>query len=153
MYSSFHLKPLQLCPTLCSTMDCRPPGSSVHEILQARILEWIAVPPFQGIFPAQGLNLCLLCLLHCEVGSLPQAPPGKPHEFNIQFQICQLLGIGTGGQNLKSSLSSLTFQQRQVCLWFHPIYIIWNHQETWWGILLSLSCLLNTLGVQDGSLI
>ena len=110
-------------------------------------------PLIQGIFPAQGLNLCLLCLLHCQVGSLPQAPPGKPHEFNIQFQICQLLGIGTGGQNLKSSLSSLTFQQRQVCLWFHPIYITWNHQETWWGILLSLSCLLDTLGVQDGALI
>ena len=32
----------QLCPTLCSPMDCSPPGSSVHGILQARILEWIA---------------------------------------------------------------------------------------------------------------
>ena len=33
-------KSLQLCPTL----DCRPPGSSVHGILQARILEWVAMP-------------------------------------------------------------------------------------------------------------
>ena len=34
----------QLCPTLCDTMDCSPTGSSVHRILQARILEWVAVP-------------------------------------------------------------------------------------------------------------
>ena len=34
----------QLCPTLCDPKDCSPPGSSVHEILQARILEWVAIP-------------------------------------------------------------------------------------------------------------
>ena len=33
-----------LCPTLSDPVDCSPPGSSVHEILQARILEWVAVP-------------------------------------------------------------------------------------------------------------
>ena len=32
----------------------------------------------QRIFPTQGLNLCLLCLLHWQVGSLPLVPPGKP---------------------------------------------------------------------------
>ena len=37
-------KSLQLCPTLCDPMNCSPPGSSVHEILQARILEWVAMP-------------------------------------------------------------------------------------------------------------
>ena len=36
---------LQPCPTLCDSMDCSPPGSSVHGILQARILEWVACPP------------------------------------------------------------------------------------------------------------
>ena len=34
----------QLCPTLCDPMDYSPPASSVHGILQARILEWIAIP-------------------------------------------------------------------------------------------------------------
>ena len=34
----------QLCPTLCDPMDCNPAGSSVHGILQARILEWAATP-------------------------------------------------------------------------------------------------------------
>ena len=33
----------QLCPTLCNPMDCSPPGSSVHEILQVRILKWAAI--------------------------------------------------------------------------------------------------------------
>ena len=33
----------QLCPTLCDPMDCNPPGSSVHGISQARILEWVAI--------------------------------------------------------------------------------------------------------------
>ena len=43
-------------------MDCSLPGSSVHGILQARILEWVALPVSRGIFPIQGLNLDLL---HC----------------------------------------------------------------------------------------
>ena len=34
----------QLCPTPCDPVNCSPPGSSVHEILQARILEWAAIP-------------------------------------------------------------------------------------------------------------
>ena len=36
------------CPTLCDPMDCSPPGFSVHGILQARILEWIAIPFSRG---------------------------------------------------------------------------------------------------------
>ena len=40
---------------LCSPMGCNPPGSSVHGILQARILEWVATHSLlQGIFPTQG---------------------------------------------------------------------------------------------------
>ena len=38
----------QSCPTLCDPVDCSPPGSSVHGILQARILEWVAVPFSRG---------------------------------------------------------------------------------------------------------
>ena len=38
----------QLCLTLCNSMDCNPPGSSVHGILQARILEWVAVSFSRG---------------------------------------------------------------------------------------------------------
>ena len=38
----------QSCPTLCDPRDCSPPGSSVHGILQARILEWVAIPFSRG---------------------------------------------------------------------------------------------------------
>ena len=37
-----------LCPTLCDPMDCSPPGSAVHGILQAKILEWVAIPFCRG---------------------------------------------------------------------------------------------------------
>ena len=38
----------QWCPTLCDSLDCGPPGSSVHGILQARILEWVAISYSRG---------------------------------------------------------------------------------------------------------
>ena len=38
----------QPCPTLCDPMDCSPSGSSVHGILQARTLEWVAIPFSRG---------------------------------------------------------------------------------------------------------
>ena len=38
----------QSCLTLCDPMNCSPPGSSVHEILQARILEWVVMPASRG---------------------------------------------------------------------------------------------------------
>ena len=47
-YVYMHAKSLQSCPTLWDTMDYISPGSSVHEILQARILGWIAMPSSRG---------------------------------------------------------------------------------------------------------
>ena len=46
----------QLCATLCDPVDCRPPGSPIHGILQARILEWAAIAFSRGIFLTQGSN-------------------------------------------------------------------------------------------------
>ena len=57
----------QSCLTLCDPVDCSPPGSSVHGILQARVLEWVAIPFPRGIFPNQELNSRLL---HWQAGSL-----------------------------------------------------------------------------------
>ena len=57
-----HAKLLQSYLTLCNLMDCSPPGSPVHVILQARLLEWIAIPLLQRIFLTQGSNPGLL---HC----------------------------------------------------------------------------------------
>ena len=38
----------QSCPTLCNYVDCSPPGSSVHGVFQAKILEWIAISYSRG---------------------------------------------------------------------------------------------------------
>ena len=43
----------QLCPTLHNTMDCSPPGSSVHGIFQARVLEWGAIAFSNLAYPAK----------------------------------------------------------------------------------------------------
>ena len=51
----------QLCLTLCEHMDCNLPGFSVHGILQARILEWVAIS-FAGDLSNEGSNSGLL---HC----------------------------------------------------------------------------------------
>ena len=62
--------------TLCSPMDCNPPCSSVHGILQ--VSTGVGCHFFlQGIFPIQGSNLHLFSLLHWQEDSLPLAPPGK----------------------------------------------------------------------------
>ena len=72
-----HAKLLQSCPNLCDPVDYSLPGSSVHGILQARILEWTAIYSSRES-SQQGSNVSLLRFLHWEVGSLPLAPLGKP---------------------------------------------------------------------------
>ena len=66
--------------------DCSPPGSSVHGILQAKILGWVAVPSSRGSsWPRD--RTCLLYLLHWQAGSLPLSPPGKPTNQDIHSEI------------------------------------------------------------------
>ena len=48
VFSTLHAKLLQSCPTFCNPMDPSPTGSAVHGILQARILEWVALHTFRG---------------------------------------------------------------------------------------------------------
>ena len=78
------VKSLQLCLTLCNPMDCSPPDSSVHGILQARILEWIAMPSCRESSQPRDrtvylrCKMCLFHLLHWQVGSLSLAPPSSP---------------------------------------------------------------------------
>ena len=87
------------------------PGSSVHEILQARMLEWVAMPSSTGIFLNQRLNPHLLWILHWQAGSLPLAPPGKPV-------------WSTGGEKRGS------FSFRRLCSWtsrLHSLPTFFSH--------------------------
>ena len=72
------------CVWLCDPMDFSLPGSSVHGILQARMLEWVAISSSKGIFPTQGWNPCLPVSPILLVDSLPLSPCGSPI-----FSICK----------------------------------------------------------------
>ena len=66
----------QTCPSLCDPMDCSPPGSSVHGILQARVLEWVAMPfSRRSSQPRDGAQDGTPTL---QADSLSPEPPEKP---------------------------------------------------------------------------
>ena len=64
----------QSCLTLCDPIDCGPPGSSIHGILQERITEWVALP-FSRNLPDPGIKPRSRAL---QVDSLSSEPLGKP---------------------------------------------------------------------------
>ena len=79
-------KSLQSCPTLCDPMDCNPPGSSVHGILHARILEWVAKPSSRGSSQPRDHISSVSC-----IGKwVPLLPPGKPLDHTIQLKILSI---------------------------------------------------------------
>ena len=76
-----HTKLLQSCLTLCDPVYCSPPGSSVHGIFQAKILEWVAM-----LFLTQDRAPCLLSLLHCRQ-TLPLSHRGRSGKFKVHSKI------------------------------------------------------------------
>ena len=62
-YACVHAQSLQLCPTLCNPMDCSPPGSFVHGIFQARILDLVAISSSRGSSPLRDQTQvsCISC--------------------------------------------------------------------------------------------
>ena len=70
-------------PTLCNTMGCTPPGSSVHEILQVRLLQCVAIPFSRGFSQPRGQTGSPAL----QADSLPSEPPGNP--FHIVILLCQ----------------------------------------------------------------
>ena len=79
-------------------MDCSLPGSSVHGILQARVLEWVAILFSMGIFLIQGSNPSFL-----QAASLPSEPPGRP---------VLLLFSGSPSRSLNLSSGSISTQHK-----------------------------------------
>ena len=96
-------------------MDCSPPGSSVHVILQARILDWIAIPSSRGS-PQPRDGTWVSSLLHWQAGSLPPAPLGSmTHVVTRNF--------------LKADWKVEERESHSVLsdsLWPHALYSPWN---------------------------
>ena len=61
---------------LCGALDCSPPVSTVHGILQTEIEEWVAVSSLR-VFPIQGSKPYLQCFLHCREDSLALSHQGS----------------------------------------------------------------------------
>ena len=78
-------KSLQSCPALCDSTDCSQPGSSVHGILQVRILEWVVMSSSRGSSRPRDQTQ-VSCGSWTAGGFLTAEPQGKPHPKYISTQ-------------------------------------------------------------------
>ena len=94
----------QSCQTLCDSVDCSLPGSSVHGIIQARILEWVATASSRGSSqPTQGLNPCLL---HCRVDFLLLTTREASKRLQCCISIMEFPGSSAGKESTCISIIS-----------------------------------------------
>ena len=122
----------QLCPILCNSWDYSLPGSSVLGILQARILEWVAIP-FSRDLPNPGIKPSP----HTAADSLASEPPGKPSENHNYHVLCQ--------HTLETLLWSSPYnKQARMC---YPHFTNWEALVQK-GLLLILG---HTLGTENQS--
>ena len=102
-----HAQLIYLCPTLCHPMDCGPPDSSVHEILQARILGWVALPSSRGSsWPRdQTCFSCVFCISMVSRFFICRATWETLYAENIMWNagLDELqAGIKTAGRNINN---------------------------------------------------
>ena len=100
-----HAKSPQSCPAFCDPMDCSLPGSPAHGILQARILEWVAMPSSREDLSNPGIKGRLLCLLLWQAGASLPVPPGIPMYYDIMYNMekkdfCNLMGCSLPGSSV-----------------------------------------------------
>ena len=121
----------QLCPSLCDPMDCSLPGSSVHWILQARILEWVAMPSSRGSsWPRNQTHVSCISYIGRQIlyHSLPLAPPGKHLHCSMCVCVCVCVCV----------LSHLSHVWLCVILWTIACQALlpmaFSRQEYWNGL-------------------
>ena len=116
----------QSCLTVCNPMDCSPPGSSVHGILQTRILEWVAIPFSRGCSWLRSRTL-----FSCIVGRFFTIwALGKPWIRIIRYTNYPSTVLGPGNKNLKvfwedkSRSGAMASASRHQEFWKHFIYYL-----------------------------
>ena len=142
----------QSCPILCDPMNCSPPGSSVHELLQARMLEWEAIPFSRGLLNPENSSPSEFF-----TDSSPSEPPGKPkYMLNISklkewgffqitwsvFYLCKKI-LWWILFRIFIKLEQILF--RVVCArgddssWPKMVgYFFWGSPRCWWSVKLSV---------------
>ena len=123
------VKVTQSCPTLCNPMDY-----IVHGILQARILDWVAILFSRGIFPTQGSN------------------PGLSH---CRWTLCQLSHkVSPKEKNVKVKVRSLSdiwlFATQWTVAYQTPLSVEFSRQEYWSGCRFLLQGIFPTQGSNPG---
>ena len=84
-------KSLQSCLTLCDPIDCSPPGSSVPGILQARILEWVAISFSKRNYKKKGSEVAQSCLTLCD--PMDCSLPGSSVPGILQARVLEWVAI------------------------------------------------------------
>ena len=104
-------KSLKSCPTLCNPIDGSPPGSPVPGILQARILEWVAISFSNASMHTKSLQSCLtLCNL------MDSSPPGSLVHRLFQARIVECPKRGMVTKRRKLILGTLTKSESPLFL-------------------------------------
>ena len=117
----------QLCLALFDSMDWSPPGSSVHGILQAKILEWVAIPFSRGSSWSRYQN-CVFCIACWQTDSLPLSHPGSPLDRLEQWaKYIDRYRYGYGWASLVAQLvKHLPAMQETLVQFLGQEYIIYN---------------------------
>ena len=102
-----HAKLLQSCLTLWDPMDCCLPGFSVHGILQARILKWVAIPSSRGSFLPRDWTL-ISCSTWIAGRFFTTEPPGKSLHFAVQSFSHVWFFVTPWAASCQASLSSVS---------------------------------------------
>ena len=112
------------CLTLYKPMDCSPPGSSVHGIFQAWILEWVAMSFSRGFSWSRDGTRGLLCHLHWQADSLPLVLPGKP----LCVYISQYIYVGSSWWILRMLLIGTFTVNIAVNIFTHTCLLIHTYE-------------------------
>ena len=124
--SQTHVLVTQSCPTLCNPKDYSLPGSSVHGILQARILEWDSI----SFSRESSWNRDWSRVSSLQSDSLPSEPPGKPDLFEGVLLTWQ-----------RDSYPGIISSQLGTMLWYKgswPWFSLWPRDSTTMHINASL---------------
>ena len=111
------VKVAQSCPSLCYPMNCSPPGSSIHEILQAGILEWVAITFSRGSFQPRDQTLIYIW---------------RQFLYGLSHQGSPLHVYGSGGGLVAKSRPTLATPWTIACQ--APLSIGFSRQEYWSGL-------------------
>ena len=104
----FEVLVVRFYPTLCDTIDYSPPGSSVHGILQAKLLEWVLPFPSPGDHPDPRIEPGLL---QFQTHSLLSKPPGMQGSFLSLVLLC-ILAFDVGLSPFEDDIVTLSV----ICL-------------------------------------